>query len=84
MRWLDNLDPQVHGPNAIQDPAYCRQADEMLLGDVRVREDWQRSLQGMDTVLHLAAQTGTGQSMYQVARYTDVNVGGQRYFGMCW
>jgi dTDP-L-rhamnose 4-epimerase len=76
VRWLDNLDPQVHGPTAIQDPAYCRQADEMLLGDVRVREDWQRALQGMDAVFHLAAQTGTGQSMYQVARYTDVNVGG--------
>lgn len=76
VRWLDNLDPQVHGPNASQDPAYCRQADEMLLGDVRVREDWQKALHGMDTVFHLAAQTGTGQSMYQVARYTNVNIGG--------
>lgn len=76
VRWLDNLDPQVHGQNVTQDPDYCRQADEMLLGDVRVREDWQRALQGIDTVFHLAAQTGTGQSMYQVARYTDVNVGG--------
>jgi dTDP-L-rhamnose 4-epimerase len=26
--------------------------------------------------VHLAAETGTGQSMYEIARYTDVNVGG--------
>jgi dTDP-L-rhamnose 4-epimerase len=76
VRWLDNLDPQVHGPNAIHDPAYCQQADAMLLGDVQVQHDWGRALQGVDSVLHLAAQTGTGQSMYQVARYTAVNVGG--------
>jgi dTDP-L-rhamnose 4-epimerase len=76
VRWLDNLDPQVHGPNAIRDRAYCRQADDMRLGDVRVRAEWLRALQGVDSVFHLAAQTGTGQSMYQVARYTDVNVGG--------
>jgi len=76
VRWLDNLDPQVHGPKAIHNTAYCQQADEMLLGDVRERKDWQRALQGMNTVFHLAAQTGTGQSMYQVARYTNVNVGG--------
>jgi dTDP-L-rhamnose 4-epimerase len=76
VRWLDNLDPQVHDPDVSRDPAYCRQSDEMLLGDVQVREDWLRALHGVDAVIHLAAQTGTGQSMYQVARYTNVNVGG--------
>ena len=76
MRWLDSLDAQVHGPDEIRDPAYCRLTNEMLLGDVRERSDWQRALLGVDSVLHLAAQTGSGQSMYQVARYTDVNVGG--------
>lgn len=76
VRWLDNLDPQVHGPNASKDSDYNRQADEMILGDVQVRKDWQRALLDMDAVFHLAAQTGTGQSMYQVVRYTNVNVGG--------
>jgi dTDP-L-rhamnose 4-epimerase len=76
VRWLDNLDPQVHGPVAADDPDYCRQADDMVLGDVRVRLDWQRALQDVNAVVHLAAQTGTAQSMYQVAYYTDVNVGG--------
>jgi dTDP-L-rhamnose 4-epimerase len=53
----------------------------MVLGDVRVREDWQTALEGIDAVIHLAAQTGTAQSMYRVADYTDVNVGGT---GLLW
>ena len=35
-----------------------------------------RALDGIDAVIHLAARTGTAQSMYRVADYTDVNVGG--------
>lgn len=81
VRWLDSLDPQIHGSDAIRNPDYCTQADDMVLGDVCVREDWQRALQGIDAVIHLAAQTGTGQSMYRVAYYTDVNIGGT---GILW
>jgi dTDP-L-rhamnose 4-epimerase len=33
-------------------------------------------LPGVDTVVHLAAETGTGQSMYAIKHYADVNVGG--------
>lgn len=76
VRWLDCLDPQIHGETAVRNPHYCRDADEMILGDVRRREDWQKALRDVEAVVHLAAQTGTGQSMYRVAYYTDVNVGG--------
>jgi dTDP-L-rhamnose 4-epimerase len=48
----------------------------MILGDVRSRNDWEKALDGIDAVIHLAAQTGTAQSMYRIADYTDVNVGG--------
>lgn len=75
VRWLDNLDPQIHGEAAAQ-PEYCHQADEMLIGDVRNRVDLLLGLQDVDVVIHLAAQTGTGQSMYRVAYYTEVNIGG--------
>jgi len=81
VRWLDNLDSQVHGAEAAGDPDYCSLANEMVLGDVRVRADWQRALEDIDAVIHLAAQTGTAQSMYRVADYTDVNVGGT---GLLW
>jgi dTDP-L-rhamnose 4-epimerase len=33
-------------------------------------------LKGQDAVVHLAAETGTGQSMYEICRYVDVNIGG--------
>jgi dTDP-L-rhamnose 4-epimerase len=81
IRWLDSLDPQIHGAEAARDPDYCHQADDMVYGDVRKRADWQRALQNADAVVHLAAQTGIGQSMYRVAYYIDVNIGGT---GVLW
>lgn len=38
--------------------------------------DWKSVLPGQHAIVHLAAETGTGQSMYEIKRYTDVNVGG--------
>ena len=32
-----------------------------------------RALDGVDTVVHLAAEVGVGQSMYAVERYVSVN-----------
>jgi dTDP-L-rhamnose 4-epimerase len=73
VRILDNLSPQVHGG----DPAYEPPAGaEFLRGDVTKREDWVTALEGVDTVVHLAAETGTGQSMYEIDRYYRVNVHG--------
>lgn len=73
VRLLDNLSPQVHGdrPEFISPPGA-----EFLRGDVTVRENLERALDGTDTVVHLAAETGTGQSMYQIERYYRVNVQG--------
>ena len=41
----------------------------MVRGDVVRREDVEEALQDVDQVVHLAAETGTGQSMYEIARY---------------
>ena len=35
-----------------------------------------KALDGQDAVIHLAAETGTGQSMYQIEKYVDTNIGG--------
>lgn len=72
---LDNLSSQVHGANADFSPALRRVAD-CVHGDVRDREVVARVLDGCDVVVHLAAETGTGQSMYAVSHYEQVNVGG--------
>jgi dTDP-L-rhamnose 4-epimerase len=73
VRILDNLSPQIHG----ETPAYEPQAGaEFIHGDINVRQDLDRALAGVDTVVHLAAETGTGQSMYEIDRYYRVNVQG--------
>lgn len=78
VRVLDNLEPQVHGPLREQGrwPAYANAGAEYVLGDVRDRDTLVRALEGVDVVYHLAAATGVGQSMYQIAGYVEVNVQG--------
>jgi dTDP-L-rhamnose 4-epimerase len=68
---LDNLSPQVHDPAAPYAPP---QGAGFRRGDVTRREDVESSLEGVDTIVHLAAETGTGQSMYEIERYYAVNV----------
>jgi dTDP-L-rhamnose 4-epimerase len=75
VRIVDNLVPQVHGP-ARRVPPWVPAEAELLVGDVRDAEAVRRSLRGVDTVYHLAAAVGVGQSMYQVADYTAVNTQG--------
>jgi dTDP-L-rhamnose 4-epimerase len=72
VRILDNLDPQVHGPDQ-RVPEWVPSQAELVRGDVRDVETVRRSLAGVDLVYHLAAAVGVGQSMYQVATYTAVN-----------
>src|SRR5690606_30639997 len=46
---------------------------EFLLGDVRDGRRVAEALRGVDSVVHLAAEVGVGQSMYEVERYTSTN-----------
>jgi dTDP-L-rhamnose 4-epimerase len=46
---------------------------ELIVGDVCDPEALARALAGVDAVVHLAAMVGVGQSMYELARYTQVN-----------
>src|SRR4051812_5162574 len=72
VRALDNLAPQVHGPDAKR-PAYLSQDVELIVGDVRDGVAVEKALRGIDAVYHFAAIVGVGQSMYAVADYTSVN-----------
>jgi dTDP-L-rhamnose 4-epimerase len=73
VRALDNLDPQVHGPDRTW-PAYLNPQVETRLGDVRNHDDVRAALDGCDAVIHLAAAVGVGQSMYAIEHYCSVNV----------
>ena len=76
---LDNLSRQIHGDNPdITSPLYQSIIGKVRLikGSVTSREDWLKVLDGVECVVHLAAETGTGQSMYEIQKYVDVNIGG--------
>ena len=72
VRALDNLSPQVHGPEQRR-PEYLNDEVELIRGDVRDPDAVRQALAGIDAVYHFAAAVGVGQSMYQVAHYTSVN-----------
>ncbi len=75
---LDNLSPQIHGDIPERSELYRSIVDRVrfVRGDVTCRKDLESVISGQDVIVHLAADTGTGQSMYQIDRYTRVNVGG--------
>ncbi|HEY6837637.1 MAG TPA: SDR family NAD(P)-dependent oxidoreductase [Geobacteraceae bacterium] len=72
---LDSFTPQIHGENG-ELPADLRDEVRLVRADVRDRERFHAALDGQETVVHLAAETGTGKSMYDVLEYEQVNVGG--------
>lgn len=74
---LDCLLPQVHS-----DPEASRAAfpGRIVEGDVSDPEVW-AAMPRHDAIVHLAAETGTAQSMYEIERYRRVNAGGTRLAG---
>lgn len=76
---LDNLSPQIHSENS---PLFHSIKDKVnfISGTVLCYDDWKKALKDIDVVVHLAAETGTGQSMYEIEKYTDVNIKGTSIF----
>lgn len=76
---LDSLSEQIHGANPeVTSPLYRSIKDKVhfIKGTVASRADWITALEGVDAVIHLAAETGTGQSMYEIEKYVNVGIGG--------
>lgn len=76
---LDNLSKQIHGENPEEtSPLYLSIKDKVkfIKGTVTSREDLEEAVQDQDVIVHYAAETGTGQSMYQIEHYTNTNIGG--------
>lgn len=76
---LDNLSQQIHGDDPDKtSPLYqsIKGKVNFVKGSVTSREDWQKALDGQEAVIHLAAETGTGQSMYEIEKYVNTNIGG--------
>lgn len=76
---LDNLSPQIHGDNPTETSSlYLSIKDKVkfIHGTVTSKSDWEEALKDQDAIIHYAAETGTGQSMYEVEKYVDVNING--------
>jgi dTDP-L-rhamnose 4-epimerase len=72
---VDSIDPQVHRSSSdfseeLKSRAHCIKAD------INDRQAYAADAEGTDVVVHLASQTGTGQSMYEISRYAQQNVEG--------
>jgi dTDP-L-rhamnose 4-epimerase len=76
---LDNLSEQIHGEDP-ETKSYLfnliKNKINFIKGDVSNRADWLNALKNQDIVIHLAAETGTGQSMYEIERYVNINTRG--------
>jgi len=73
---LDNLSPQIHGLSGSSLYKRVKNITNFIKGDICNKNDWEKALKGQDAVIHLAAETGTGQSMYKIAKYNHVNIVG--------
>ena len=71
---VDSLLSQVHGTHA-KFSAELQKIATCVKGDVRRPAVLRSLLADHDVIYWLAAETGTGQSMYRVRRYTDTNLG---------
>ncbi len=76
---LDNLSEQIHGNDPeITSPLFnsIKNRVNFIKGSVTSEFDLKRAINNQNVIVHLAAETGTGQSMYQIEHYTNVNIGG--------
>lgn len=71
VRVLDLLIDQVH-PGGTPPEDFTGEV-ELIHADVRDGDAVARSLRGVNRVVHLAAEVGVGQSMYEVERFTATN-----------
>jgi dTDP-L-rhamnose 4-epimerase len=72
---LDNFLPQVHAGNTEMAPDLSPHV-RLIKGDVADTDAFKVALANTQCVVHLAAETGTGQSMYEVTRYERANLTG--------
>lgn len=71
---LDSLSRQIHGDAPDYGDILNHAKVSFTKGSVCNAAAVEAVLDGVDIVYHLACETGTGQSMYEIQRYFDTNV----------
>ena len=69
---FDNLSSKIHNNR----DAYnnLKNKTNFIIGDVNVRKDWENAILDQDAIIHLASETGTGESMYDIYNYVNTNI----------
>jgi dTDP-L-rhamnose 4-epimerase len=76
---LDVLSEQIHGANPEKNSALYNNIKgrvQFINGNINDRKTVEKAIENQDAIIHLAAETGTGQSSYQIEKYNQTNVGG--------
>lgn len=75
---FDCMTEQIHGTDWKKSYLYQRIKDKchFVQGDVRNLDEVKNIIADNEYIIHLAAETGTGQSMYQINQYNEVNIMG--------
>jgi dTDP-L-rhamnose 4-epimerase len=72
---FDSFNPQIHGDSKVLAEPLFGNVD-LIIGDIRDKEAFSKALDNQEIIVHLAAETGTGQSMYEIQRYESTNIQG--------
>ena len=75
---IDCMTEQIHGYNWKESYLYNNIKDKcnFIYGDIRDFDIVEKAVADNEYIIHLAADTGTGQSMYRINQYNDVNIMG--------
>jgi dTDP-L-rhamnose 4-epimerase len=74
VRVIDSLSPQIHGQFPSVEPTIVNDSSiQFMRGDILNPKLLDEAFQDIDCLIHLAAETGTSQSMYEIARYNSIN-----------
>jgi len=71
---LDNFSEQIHGKNASLSVDLVSESIKLIIGDVGNKSIVAKAISDAEVIVHLAAETGTGQSMYEIEKYETTNV----------
>lgn len=71
---IDSLSKQIHGDDATELKEYFRSlGGKVIIDDVLNSSNYESEILSAECIVHLAAETGTAQSMYQMQKYVETN-----------
>ena len=73
---IDNLNKKIHGSDPkLNSETYnlIKNDVEFIFGSITSKKDMLNALADVDIIIHLASETGTGESMYEISNYNYIN-----------